>query len=586
MNVLYQENGTGTYRNPVIPLDYSDPDVIRVEEDGTSHFYYVASSFMDVPGVPVLHSRDLVNWEIAGYAVSDFMERLEHYSSERMDWYEYGIYAPTIRYHAGKFYVYVPIYPDGGICVSIAERAEGPWHTEYVTDKKGLPISFPKCRLTDVCPFWDDDGKAYLILSNLESQNLGIIWQSEPETVPGSSAQLFLLSEDGKVLLDADASSAAAFARSGVSVRNIFCTEGNKIYKKDGWYYFVNVCFLGNSPNGRGLYIRRARNIYGNEGKIVESDGFCHAGSYEMYFWGKPEEIPTQGAFFDTGDGRWFFMGQMPDDGAGGRTAHLIPVQWEKNQFPSLLMAEQYAFPLPFVPCGGLTGSDDFKGKHLKPWWNWNHLPDELHYQLTGNGLRIYAQRRIDCGCRSNVIWGVRNVLFQKYVSVSEMEFTVFIDLSGMEEGQEAGMVHFNGGDEFTAFYILYQEGQRTLFLDASDRKMRERRKPHNPNDTQPPFILNPDHFSLGEADDSKTMCRIAEQQIWLKTVVKQTNHGQGELGDFFYSLDGKEFVYAGRAQIPDMSRFRGNRIGLYTCNDKRESGYVEFRDVIYRFHD
>lgn len=82
---LYQENGSGTYRNLVIPLDYSDPDVIRVEENGISHFYYVASSFMDVLGVPVLHSGDLLNWEIVGYAVSDFPEELEHYSSERME---------------------------------------------------------------------------------------------------------------------------------------------------------------------------------------------------------------------------------------------------------------------------------------------------------------------------------------------------------------------------------------------------------------------------------------------------------------------------------------------------------------------
>ena len=249
------------FQNPVVPLDYSDPDVIRVDDGGTSHYYYVASTFMDVPGAAVLHSTDLIHWEIGGYAMDDFLERFEHFHPDRMDWYEFGIYAPAIRYHVGKFYVYAPVYPDGGICVSVAEQVSGPWRTDFVRDKNGLPISFPNCRLTDVCPFWDEDGRAYLILSNLESQNLNVTWQSEPDSKAGSSAQLFQMTENGARLLDADASSPEHFAHSGVCVRDILCTEGNKIYKKDGWYYLL--ISEGGTETGHSVTIARSAFIEG-----------------------------------------------------------------------------------------------------------------------------------------------------------------------------------------------------------------------------------------------------------------------------------------------------------------------------------
>lgn len=490
------------YKNPIVPLDYSDPDVICVEQDGAAHYYYVASTFMDVPGTAVLHSKDLVNWEIGGYAFEHPEEFFEHYSYDKMDWYEFGIYAPAIRYHKGLFYVYSPVYPDGGICVSVAEKVEGPWRTQFVTDKNGIPLSFKKCRLTDVCTFWDDDGKAYMILSNLESQNLGILWKSEPDSVPGSSAQLFQMSEDGMKLEDADASSRENFARSGVCVRNIFCTEGNKIYKKDGWYYFLNVCFLGNSPCGRGMYIRRSRNIYGDGGPIREADGFLHSGKYEMRFLGNMEEIPTQGAFFDTADGEWYFIGQNPDDSAGGRMGYLIPVRWEKDGFPELDVEQSMQIPLKqrevSAVSGQLVGSDDFKNGKLSNFWNWNHCPDELYYRVTDRVLRIYAQPRIPCGVEGKVIWGVRNVLFQKYIHAERLSFEVCINLSGMSDGQEAGMVHFNGGDEFTAFYIWKKAEQLFLCLDWTDRNTRDTREVYQAEQMKDIFVLNSDKAMLG----------------------------------------------------------------------------------------
>lgn len=576
------------YINPIVPLDYSDPDVIRVEQDGISHYYYAASTFMDVPGAVVLHSFDLLNWEIGGYAFENPGEFFEHYASERMDWYEFGIYAPTIRQHNGLFYVYSPIYPDGGICVSMAEKVSGPWKTQFVVDKNGLPLSFPKCRLTDVCPFWDDDGKAYLILSNLESQNLGITWKSESESVAGSSAQLFRMSVDGTMLLDADASSREKFAHSGVCVRNIFCTEGNKIYKKDGWYYFLNVCFLGNSPCGKGMYIRRSRCIYGDGGPIEESDKFWHAGKYEMKYLGGMDEIPTQGAFFSTGDGEWYFMGQKPDDSAGGRMGYLIPVCWKKDEFPVLCMDHPLRLPLESCEIQQITedivGSDNFDTECLKKFWNWNHCPDENYYEMTGDALRIYAQPRIPCGVDGRVIWGVRNILFQKYIHAEQVDFEVYMNMAGMKDGQEAGIVHFNGGDEFTAFYVRMEGERKCLCLDWTDRNSKENRMPYHSEEMKDVFVLNPDHEMPGGVDRRCVPVEINGECIWLKSVIREQNGGIHEQGEFLYSMDGIVYQSMGMAQIPDSGRFRGDRIGLYTCNDSGCKGYIEFKYVNYNY--
>ncbi len=144
--VWVADQGDGTYRNPILYADYSDPDVIRVGED----FYLVASSFEAVPGIPILHSRDLVNWELIGHAFErqvpeDVFSTVQHGG---------GAWAPAIRYHGGEYSIYYPD-PDRGIYVVKAKNAAGPWSAPLlIKAAKGW---------IDPCPFWDEDGKAYLI---------------------------------------------------------------------------------------------------------------------------------------------------------------------------------------------------------------------------------------------------------------------------------------------------------------------------------------------------------------------------------------------------------------------------------------
>jgi beta-xylosidase len=153
--VWVADNGNGTYKNPVINADYSDPDAIRVGDD----YYMVSSSFTHIPGLPILHSKDLVNWKLIGHALKkqppyDVYDKVQHGA---------GVWAPSIRYHNNEFYIYYPD-PDYGIYLVKAKNINGPWSEPLLVEAgKGL---------IDPCPLWDDNaspnaeggrGKVYLV---------------------------------------------------------------------------------------------------------------------------------------------------------------------------------------------------------------------------------------------------------------------------------------------------------------------------------------------------------------------------------------------------------------------------------------
>src|SRR5438067_1286255 len=146
------DQGDGTYCNPILYADYSDPDVIRVGED----FYLIASSFNCTPGLPILHSRDLVNWTIINHA----LKNLPHprYSDVQ---HGCGVWAPSIRHHAGKFWIVFPM-PDEGLYVTTADDPAAKWSEPHLLlAGKGL---------IDPCPLWDDDGQAYLVHAYAKSR--------------------------------------------------------------------------------------------------------------------------------------------------------------------------------------------------------------------------------------------------------------------------------------------------------------------------------------------------------------------------------------------------------------------------------
>ena len=325
----------GTYRNPILCADYSDPDVIRDGED----FYLVSSSFNCTPGLPILHSRDLVNWTIVNHAVKNLPDPRGVFHEPR---HGEGVWAPAIRKHAGKFYIYFPM-PDEGIYVVTADHPKGEWsEPRLVIEGKGL---------IDPCPLWDDDGKAYLVHAYARSRS-GIkhILRVRPMAPDGMS----LLGEGQIVYNDPE---------------NQPTLEGPKFFKRDDWYYISAPA--GGVATGWQL-ILRSKNVYGPyEAKKVLEQGET------------PINGPHQGAIVDTPDGKeWWFV-HFQEAQPYGRIVHLQPVQWKdgwplmgQNARPMLRHAKPKVTAT--VEIATPQTSDEFEDEKLGLQWQWhtNHADD------------------------------------------------------------------------------------------------------------------------------------------------------------------------------------------------------------------
>ena len=281
--VWVADNGDGTYKNPVLHADYSDPDLIRVGDD----YYLTASSFNYVPSLPILHSKDLINWTIIGNVFTK-QPPFETYDSVQ---HGGGVWAPAIRYHNGEFYIYYPD-PDLGIYMVKSKNPSGPWSAPLLVKKaKGW---------IDPCPFWDEDGKAYLI-NGMAGSRAGI----------KSCLILSQMSQDGTILYD-----------DGVMVFDGHdknpTIEGPKMYKRNGYYYIMAPA--GGVGKGWELAMR-SKNIYGPyEQKVVLEQGLSTTNG------------PHQGGWVETQTGESWFL-HFQDKDAYGRIAHLEPVKWV-NDWP------------------------------------------------------------------------------------------------------------------------------------------------------------------------------------------------------------------------------------------------------------
>jgi len=284
------------YRNPILFADYSDPDVIRVGD----RYYMTASSFHFSPGLPLLESRDLVHWRLIGHALpklsfdpkydlpgplgfSDGSERARFFA-EMGHRYSAGVWAPSIRHRQGRFYIYFPT-PTEGIFMVSAKQPEGPWSAPVAV------IAEPG--LEDPCPFWDDDGRAYLIHSRFGAGPL----------------ILHRMSTDGTRVLDAG----KVIVEDPV---NLPVLEGPKLLKRNGWYYiFAPYGGVEKGPQA----VLRARNIYGPyQQRTVLAQGNTRV------------QAPHQGGYVETPKGKGWFL-HFNSTGAYGRIVHLQPVRWVQD---------------------------------------------------------------------------------------------------------------------------------------------------------------------------------------------------------------------------------------------------------------
>jgi beta-xylosidase len=398
--VWIPDNGDGTYRNPVIFADYSDPDVIRVGDD----FIMTASSFNCVPGLPILRSPDLVNWTIAGYAIPDPLPADVYAKPQHGN----GVWAPGMRYHGGEYFIYYGD-PDFGIYLVKAKDPAGPWSKPQLVKSAVGWI--------DPCPFWDDDDNAYLIHAWAKSRS-GI----------NSILTMHKMNTEGTKILD-----------DGITVfdgrERQPTIEGPKMYKRAGYYYIFAPA--GGVKNGWQTVLR-SKSIYGPyEDKIVLAQGSTGVNG------------PHQGAWVQLASGDSWFL-HFQDRGAYGRIVHLQPMEW-KDGWPVIGAdtdgdgkCEPVAtYTKPNVgksfPVAIPQTSDEFNEEKIGLQWQWHAKPDSTWgwMEKTDGNLRLNAIG-LPRGFRN--FWDVSNLLLQK-LCAPEYTATVKMNCNFAGDGEKTGLI-------------------------------------------------------------------------------------------------------------------------------------------------
>lgn len=416
------DQGNGTYKNPVLNADYSDPDVIRVGEK----YYMVASDFHFI-GMQVLESDDMVNWQI----ISQIYDRFDLPGWDENKHYAGGSWAPSIRWHDGRFYVYF-CTPEEGLFMSSATDARGPWE----------PLHCVKAvaKWEDPCPLFDDDGQAYLGRSQ---HGAGPIIVHK-------------MSTDGKTLLD-----------DGVTVYTGPVAEGTKWLKRNGYYYLI----IPEGGVGTGWQtVLRSKNVYGPyEKRVVLEQGSTNVNG------------PHQGALVDTPDGEWWFF-HFQSTPALGRVVHLQPARW-KDDWPLIGVdidgngiGEPVAVWQKPTPSVGVRGgflpqtSDDFNSESLGLQWQWCHNPNNGYWSLTERKgwLTLHA-------LPSPNLKNARNMLTQKSMGYRG-EATTLMDCRQIKTGSYAGLLCI--GREYRGIGVcgdgiyLEADGQREVIVRKKPSKV------------------------------------------------------------------------------------------------------------------
>ena len=404
----------GVYNNPIVPADYSDPDVIRV--GGT---YYMVASDFHFMGIQVLSSTDMVNWKVIGQVFN----RLDYAGWDDMKHYGGGSWAPSIRYHAGKFWVYF-CTPDEGLFMTTATDAAGPWQSlTLVKNISGWE---------DPCPFWDEDGSAYLGHSRLGAGPI----------------ILHKMSNDGKSLLD-----------NGTTIYTGDVAEGTKLYKKDGWYY---LCIPEGGVSTGWQTCCRAKNILGP----YESRRVLEQGNTDV-------NGPHQGALVDTPDGQWWFY-HFQDKSPLGRILHLEPVAWNEG-WPVIgddsdgdgvgHPVKTYAMPDCAEAQTGDTiqVSDDFSESQLAPCWQWNHNPVDSAWSLSENAGALTTHALV-----ADKFENAHNTLTQKLMGYN-VRVEITIDLSQMKPYQRTGLACM-GGTNHQIGVAVTPNGKKRIYEEAGGK--------------------------------------------------------------------------------------------------------------------
>ena len=515
------DNGNGTYTNPLFYDEFSDPDILRVGDD-----YYLAGTTMHtVPGLVILHSKDLVSWENISYCFDRFDFDDDAFSlRNHKEIYGQGVWAPAIRYANGQFYVFTNINGKGLQCYT-SKDIHGPWKHHNMQG-----------RIYDLSVLFDDDGKIYAIhgygevkCTELKSDMSGPIEETERTIIPEGNA----------------------------------VGEGHHMYKIGGMYYLISTDYR---PNGRTL-CSRSKSIWGPYETITitadETFGY-HAASltqvpqgeqYRIGHDGTKFGIPEvdkdatactnihQGGIVEDQSGQWWAL-LMMDFHSIGRTVTLAPITW-KDGWPMLglegnlgraprtwLKPNINASVQPHAP---YERSETFNGKTLGRVWQWNHNPDDRKWRLKNGRLRLQSMPA------EQLMWA-RNTLTQRVIGPVSVA-TVELYTKGMKDGDVAGLGNINVPCSWIG---IVKDGQQTILR------------------------------CFEQATNDTIDTSVTTDKLWLR-IVGNYDHDSAH---YEYSLDGEHYQQIGR-EMPlsyQLISFQGSRHALFAFNYKgKNGGYAEF---------
>lgn len=516
--VWVADKGDGTYVNPVLHADYSDPDVCAVD----GHYYMTASSFNCTPGLPILHSEDLVNWEIINYAIKD-VEPFDFFSKPQ---HGKGVWAPSIRYHNGEFYIYWGD-PDFGIFMVKTKDIYGEWDKPVLVKAgKGM---------IDPCPLWDDDGKVYLAHA----------WAGSRAKF-NSVITVCEMNSEGTAIV-----SNPVLAFDGNDGTN-HTIEGAKFYKHNGYYYIFAPA--GGVATGWQLVLR-SKNVFGPyESKIVMSQGKTDING------------PHQGAWVDTPSGEAWFL-HFQDKGAYGRVLHLNPMEW-KSDWPVIGVdtdgdgcgepVHEYRKPNIDKTVGIVTPaeSDEFNSTELGLQWQWHaNYQDTFGFTTNMGYMRIYSHI---LSPEFVNFWEVPNLLLQKFPA-EEFTATTKLKVSAKDDGQMSGLIVM-GWDYAYLGVEKSGEGFILKYVQCKDAEQK------TPEKTSVVGIL--DKCRTFEAG----LYPNYEIDIYLRVKVEA-----GGKCSFYYSTDGKRFHNVGDTFIARQGKWIGAKVGLFSVAPYgKERGWVD----------
>jgi beta-xylosidase len=540
------DNGDGTYTNPVINADYSDPDVC-VGPSGED-YYMTASSFQCVPGLPILHSRDLVNWEIINYALKDRLYEgdsclIRHFSIPQ---HGNGVWAPSIRYHNGEYYIYWGD-PDFGVYMVKTKDPAGQW-------------SQPLCVIRgqgyiDTTPLWDDDGRCYLVnaWANSRAKFASVLTVRE-------------LSADGTRAIGQP-----VIVFDGNGTENRTC-EGPKFYKRDGWYWIL--CPAGGVPTGFQLAML-SKSPYGPyEHKVVLAQGKTDING------------PHQGGWVHTKYGEDWFL-HFQDKEAYGRVVHLQPVDWSsgwpimgKNgepvttyqkprcevrgtRYENTSEAQSNLAPRPSylaprnTPLFVSDVSDEFNTPAIGLQWQWQANYDEKYGVPTAFGtFRLYTYKLKEDWKN---LWLVPNMLLQK-TPADQFTVTTKIRFTSKADGQFGGLIMM--GLDYSALVVRrtgqwFQLVQMTCKAADKGNAQTERVLA-----TMKPTAVDKTDYKPGIHED-----------IYLRM-----NVSKGGIVRFAYGTDGKKFNTCGDTFKMKEGKWIGAKFGYISAETdaKADRGWVD----------